>query len=157
MKKKDIVINVSNIETRIALLGDGLLLEYYLQRPENFSLVGNIYKARVLNLISGLKAAFVDIGIDKNGFLPLNEIPFEEFSELFESDVELEHEYRPEEIKLRKNQEIVIQVTKDSYGVKGPRVTSYISIPGRYVVLLVNAKNIGVSRCQMIRQKIMDW
>jgi ribonuclease G len=146
VKKKDIVINVSNIETRIALLGDGLLLEYYLQRPENFSLVGNIYKARVLNLISGLKAAFVDIGIDKNGFLPLNEIPFEEFSEIFESDVELEHEYRPEEIKLRKNQEIVIQVTKDSYGVKGPRVTSYISIPGRYVVLLVNAKNIGVSR-----------
>lgn len=146
MKRKDIVISVSSVETRIALLGDGLLLEYYLQRPENFSLVGNIYKARVLNMISGLKAAFVDIGIDKNGFLPLNEIPFEEFSEVFESDVELEHEYRPEEIKLKKNQEIVIQITKDAYGVKGPRVTSYISIPGRYVVLLVNAKNIGVSR-----------
>ncbi|MGB3479142.1 MAG: Rne/Rng family ribonuclease [bacterium] len=146
MKRKDIVISVSSVETRIALLGDGLLLEYYLQRPENFSLVGNIYKARVLNMISGLKAAFVDIGIDKNGFLPLNEIPFEEFSEVFESDIELEHEYRPEEIKLRKNQEIVIQITKDAYGVKGPRVTSYISIPGRYVVLLVNAKNIGVSR-----------
>ncbi len=146
MKRKDIVISVSSVETRIALLGDGLLLEYYLQRPENFSLVGNIYKAKVLNMISGLKAAFVDIGIDKNGFLPLNEIPFEEFSEVFESDVELEHEYRPEEIKLKKNQEIVIQITKDAYGVKGPRVTSYISIPGRYVVLLVNAKNIGVSR-----------
>ena len=146
MKRKDIVISVSSVETRIALLGDGLLLEYYLQRPENFSLVGNIYKARVLNMISGLKAAFVDIGIDKNGFLPLNEIPFEEFSEVFERDVELEHEYRPEEIKLRKNQEIVIQITKDAYGVKGPRVTSYISIPGRYVVLLVKAKNIGVSR-----------
>lgn len=151
MKKKDIVINVSNVETRIALLGDGLLLEYYLQRPENSSLVGNIYKAKVLNMISGLKAAFVDIGLNKNGFLPLNEIPFEEFSEVFESDVELEHKYRPEEIKLRKNQEIVIQITKDSYGVKGPRVTSYISIPGRYVVLLINAKNIGVSR--KIRQR----
>lgn len=146
MKRKDIVISVSSVETRIALLGDGLLLEYYLQRPENFSLVGNIYKARVLNMISGLKAAFVDIGIDKNGFLPLNEIPFEEFSEVFERDVELKYEYRPEEIKLRRNQEIVIQITKDAYGVKGPRVTSYISIPGRYVVLLVNAKNIGVSR-----------
>lgn len=146
MKRKDIVISVSSVETRIALLGDGLLFEYYLQRPENFSLVGNIYKARVLNMISGLKAAFVDIGIDKNGFLPLNEIPFEEFSEVFERDVELKYEYRPEEIKLRRNQEIVIQITKDAYGVKGPRVTSYISIPGRYVVLLVNAKNIGVSR-----------
>ena len=146
MKKKDIVVNISKVETRIALLEDGLLLEYYLERPEKNSLVGHIYKAKVLNLISGLKAAFVNIGVDRNGFLPLNEIPFEDFSELFESDVELEHEYRPEEIKLKKNQEIIVQVTKDSYGIKGPRVTSYISIPGRYVVLLINAKNIGVSR-----------
>ncbi|MBN2620078.1 Rne/Rng family ribonuclease [candidate division WOR-3 bacterium] len=146
MKKKDIVISVSNIETRIAICEDGVLLEYYLERPEQNSLVGCIYKAKVLNMISGLKAAFVDIGSDRNGFLPLNEIPFEDFSELFESEIELEHEYRPEEIKLKKNQEIIVQVTKDSYGVKGPRVTSFISIPGRYVVLLINAKNIGVSR-----------
>lgn len=146
MRKKEIVANVSNVETRIALTVDGLLQEYYLERPKQSSLVGHIYKAKVINLMSGLKAAFVNIGVDKNGFLPLTEIPFEDFSELFESDVELEHEYRPEEIKLKKNQEIVVQVTKDSYGVKGPRVTSFISIPGRYIVLLINAKNIGVSR-----------
>jgi ribonuclease G len=146
VKKKDIVISVSNLETRIAVLTEGILLEYFVERPEHNSLVGHIYKAKVLNLIPGLKAAFVDIGADRNGFLPLNEIPFEDFSELFESDVELEHEYRPEEIKLRKDQEIVVQVTKDSYGIKGPRVTSYISIPGRYMVLLINARNIGVSR-----------
>lgn len=151
MKKKDIVISVSNIETRIAICEDGVLFEYYLERPEHSSLVGCIYKAKVLNLISGLKAAFVDIGSDRNGFLPLNEIPFEEFSGLFESEIELEQEYRPEEIKLRKNQEIIVQVTKDSYGMKGPRVTSFISIPGRYIVLLVNARNIGVSR--KIRQR----
>lgn len=146
MRKKEIVANVSNVETRIALTVDGLLQEYYLERPKQSSLVGHVYKAKVINLMSGLKAAFVNIGIDRNGFLPLTEIPFEDFSELFESDVELEHEYRPEEIKLKKNQEIVVQVTKDSYGVKGPRVTSFISIPGRYIVLLINAKNIGVSR-----------
>jgi ribonuclease G len=146
VRKKEIVANVSNVETRIALTVDGLLQEYYLERPKQSSLVGHIYKAKVINLMSGLKAAFVNIGVDKNGFLPLTEIPFEDFSELFESDVELEHEYRPEEIKLKKNQEIVVQVTKDSYGVKGPRVTSFISIPGRYTVLLINAKNIGVSR-----------
>ena len=146
MRKKEIVANVSNVETRIALMVDGLLQEYYLERPKQSSLVGHVYKAKVINLMSGLKAAFVNIGIDRNGFLPLTEIPFEDFSELFESDVELEHEYRPEEIKLKKNQEIVVQVTKDSYGVKGPRVTSFISIPGRYIVLLINAKNIGVSR-----------
>jgi len=146
VRKKEIVANVSNVETRIALMVDGLLQEYYLERPKQSSLVGHVYKAKVINLMSGLKAAFVNIGIDRNGFLPLTEIPFEDFSELFESDVELEHEYRPEEIKLKKNQEIVVQVTKDSYGVKGPRVTSFISIPGRYIVLLINAKNIGVSR-----------
>jgi len=146
VRKKEIVANVSNVETRIALMVDGLLQEYYLERPKQSSLVGHIYKAKVINLMSGLKAAFVNIGVDRNGFLPLTEIPFEDFSELFESDVELEHEYRPEEIKLKKNQEIVVQVTKDSYGVKGPRVTSFISIPGRYIVLLINAKNIGVSR-----------
>lgn len=153
MKGKDIIVNVSNTETRIAVLGNGSLIEFYLERAEQTSLVGHIYKAKVLNLIPGLKAAFVNIGIDKNGFLPLNEIPFEEFAELFESEIELEQEYRPEEIKLKENQEIVVQVTKDSYGIKGPRVTSYISMPGRYAVLLINAKNIGVSR--KIRQRRM--
>ncbi len=151
MRKKDIIVNISNTEARIAVLQNGNFVEFYLDRAEQTSLVGNIYKGKVLNLISGLKAAFVNIGIEKNGFLPLNEIPFEEFSELFESEIEMEHEYRPEEIKLKENQEILVQVTKDSYGIKGPRITSYISLPGRYVVLLINAKNIGISR--RIRQR----
>ena len=151
MRKKDIIVNISNTEARIAVMQNGSFAEFYLDRAEQTSLVGNIYKGKVLNLIAGLKAAFVNIGIEKNGFLPLNEIPFEEFSELFESEIEMEQEYRPEEIKLRENQEILVQVTKDSYGIKGPRITSYISIPGRYVVLLINAKNIGISR--RIRQR----
>lgn len=151
MRKKDIIVNISNTEARIAVMQNGSFVEFYLDRAEQTSLVGNVYKGKVLNLISGLKAAFVNIGIEKNGFLPLNEIPFEEFSELFESEIEMEHEYRPEEIKLKENQEIIVQVTKDSYGIKGPRITSYISIPGRYVVLLINAKNIGISR--RIRQR----
>jgi ribonuclease G len=151
VRKKDIIVNISNSETRIAVMQDGSFAEFYLERAERTSIVGNIYKGKVLNLISGLKAAFVNIGIEKNGFLPLNEIPFEEFSQLFESEIEMEQERRPEEIKLRENQEIIVQVTKDSYGIKGPRITSYISIPGRYVVLLVNAKNIGISR--KIRQR----
>lgn len=147
MIRKDIFVNVSPAETRIAVLENDLLVEYHVERPDQSSLVGNIYKAKVLNLMTGLKAAFVDLGLDKNGFLPLDEIPFKEFSELFESeDVELDEEYRSKELKLKENQEIIVQVTKDSYGVKGPRVTSYISLPGRYVVLLVNARNVGVSR-----------
>lgn len=151
MRKKDIIVNISNSETRIAVMQNGAFAEFYLDRAERTSIVGNIYKGKVLNLISGLKAAFVNIGIEKNGFLPLNEIPFEEFSQLFESEIEMEQERRPEEIKLREKQEIIVQVTKDSYGIKGPRITSYISIPGRYVVLLVNAKNVGISR--KIRQR----
>jgi ribonuclease G len=151
VRKKDIIVNISNTEARIAVMQNGSFVEFYLDRAEQTSLVGNVYKGKVLNLIAGLKAAFVNIGIEKNGFLPLNEIPFEEFSELFESEIEMEQEYRPEEIKLRENQEILVQVTKDSYGIKGPRITSYISIPGRYVVLLINAKNIGISR--RIRQR----
>lgn len=147
MIKKDIFVSVATTETRIAVLENDVLIEFHVDRPDQISLVGNIYKARVLNLMTGLKAAFVDIGMEKNGFLPLDEIPFKEFSELFDSeDIEIEEEFKSEGIKLKENQEIIVQITKDSYGVKGPRLTSYISIPGRYVVLLLNAKNIGVSR-----------
>ncbi len=147
MIRKDIFVSVATTETRIAVLENDVLIEFHVDRPDQISLVGNIYKAKVLNLMTGLKAAFVDIGMEKNGFLPLDEIPFKEFSELFESeDIEIEEEVRVEGAKLKENQEIIVQITKDSYGVKGPRVTSYISIPGRYVVLLLNAKNIGVSR-----------
>lgn len=147
MTRKDIFVSVATTETRIALLENDVLIEFHVDRPDQISLVGNIYKASVLNLMSGLKAAFVDIGLEKNGFLPLDEIPFKEFSEMFENeDIEINEEFKTEGIKLKENQEIIVQVTKDSYGVKGPRVTSYISIPGRYVVLLLNAKNVGVSR-----------
>ena len=146
MSRKDIVVNVSKTETRIAVLDEGQLVEFYLERLEQTSLIGRVYKAKVLNVISGLKAAFVNIGIEKNGFLPLNEIPFEDFSELFESEFEPTEASQPAELKLKENQEIIVQVTKDAYGVKGPRVTSYVSIPGRYLVLLINAKNIGISR-----------
>ncbi len=151
MSKKDIIVSVSKTETRIALLEDDRMIGLYVERPEENSLVGNIYKGKVLNLISGLKAAFVDIGLDKNGFLPLDEIPFEDFTDLFENEVEMEEKPKPEEIKLKEHQETIVQITKDSYGVKGPRVTSYISLAGRYMVLLVNARNVGVSR--KIRQR----
>jgi ribonuclease G len=147
MVKKEIFVSCATTETRIAVTENDVLIEFHVDRPDQISLVGNIYKARVLNLMPGLKAAFVDLGLEKNGFLPLDEIPFKEFSELFESeDIEIDEEFKPEEVKLKENQEIIVQITKDSYGIKGPRVTSYISIPGRYVVLLLNAKNIGVSR-----------
>ncbi len=148
MSKKDIIVSVSKTETRIVMLEDDRMTGLYVERPEENSLVSNIYKGKVLNLISGLKAAFVDIGLDKNGFLPLDEIPFEDYSDLFENegDKEDKPKPRPEEIKLKEHQETIVQITKDSYGVKGPRVTSYISLPGRYMVLLVNARNVGVSR-----------
>lgn len=144
--KKDIVVNVSPLETRIAVLEDDVLVELHVDRLAKNSLVGTVYKARVLNLMTGLKAAFVNLGLERNGFLPLDEIPFEDFAEMFEGEIEMKEKPRPEHLKLKENQEIIVQITKDSYGVKGPRVTSYISIAGRNVVLLVNARNVGVSR-----------
>ncbi|MEO0225742.1 MAG: Rne/Rng family ribonuclease [candidate division WOR-3 bacterium] len=148
MSKKDIILNITHTETRIAVVDDGVLSDFYVSRPGLTGIIGNIYKGRVENVVPGLKAAFVNINMEKNAFLPISEIPFEEFSELLEDEVEIEEKEskRPSEILLKEGQEILVQVTKESYGGKGPRITSYLSIPGRYVVLLVNASNVGISR-----------
>lgn len=154
MSKKDIVLNITHSETRIALVDDNMLSNFYVSRPDSIGVIGNIYKGRVENVVPGLKAAFVDINMEKNAFLPISEIPFEEFSDLFEDDAgHGRHgtQSKPSELLLKEGQEILVQVTKDSYGGKGPRITSYLSIPGRYVVLLINSNNVGISR--KIREK----
>ncbi len=148
MNKRDIILNITHSETRIAIVDEAILSDFYVSRPGSTGVIGNIYKGKVENVVSGLKAAFVNINMEKNAFLPISEIPFEDFSELFEDDVEVENRdsRKPADLMLRENQEILVQVTKDSYGGKGPRITSYLSLPGRYVVLLVNASNVGISR-----------
>ncbi len=148
MSKKDIVLNVTHSETRIAIMDDEVLNEFYVNRPGSTGIIGNIYKGRVENVVPGLKAAFININMEKNAFLPISEIPFEEFTDLFEDEVEIDRKEaeKPSELRLKEGQDILVQVTKESYGVKGPRITSYLSLPGRYIVLLINSSNVGISR-----------
>ncbi|MCS7258504.1 MAG: Rne/Rng family ribonuclease [candidate division WOR-3 bacterium] len=146
---KEIIITTRQFEgeIRIAVLENNQLVEFYLEHEIKRSLVGRVYKGIVENVIPGLRGAFVNLGLKKNGFLPLADIP--ELEIFDESKLELEpdtkkREYSP--IVLSKGQEIICQVTKEPIGEKGPRITSYISLAGRYLVYFPNASRIGISR-----------
>lgn len=165
---REILINILDEEKRIAFLEDGQLDEYYIEREEGEQLVGNIYKGRVTNVKSAIQAAFVDIGLDKNGFLHVSDV--EPDAALFremegedkegESETEIEAEEPAQNIPpskaqhksssitelLKENQEVLVQVMKGPIGTKGVRLTTNISIPGRHIVLLPNTKLRGVSR-----------
>ena len=155
--RKEIIINDSSSETRIAICEDRELVELYVERPENERMVGDIYKGKVENVIDAIRAAFVDIGMDLNGFLPFADIGNQvvEFSALAET-VSMEEEpskrrrrKRPSKKRsapVRGGQEILVQVTKEPIRTKGARLTTDISLPGRFLVLVPNNNTIGVSR-----------
>ncbi len=151
---KEIIINAESLETRVAVLEENRLEEFTIERTEEERLVGSIFKGRVRNLEDGLKAAFVDIGFEKNAFLHYWDI----VPANFDSNVELverEDRRRREKPKITQRDiprlyppgtDIVIQVTKGPIGTKGPRVTTNLAIPGRFLVLLPNSDQCGVSR-----------
>ena len=150
---KEIIINAEALETRVAVLEEGKLEEFTIERTEEERLVGSIYKGKVRNLEDGLKAAFVDIGFEKNAFLHYWDI----VPNGFDSGVELvEREgRRREKPKITQKDiprlyppgsDIIVQVTKGPIGTKGPRVTTNIVLPGRYLVLLPNSDQSGISR-----------
>ncbi|MBM3890889.1 MAG: ribonuclease E/G, partial [Verrucomicrobia bacterium] len=151
---KEIVINAEPLETRVALMENGQLEELSLERTTEERLVGSIFKGRIKNLEHGLKAAFVDIGQEKNGFLHYWDIiP----SQLDSSIETVEREGKRREPKQRITQrdipnlyppgsEIVVQITKGPIGTKGPRLTTSVSIPGRYLVLMPFSDQSGISR-----------
>jgi ribonuclease G len=160
---KRIVVNGGLTETRIAVQEGSLLTELYLERHDRRSIVGSVYKGVVTNVLPGMQAAFVDIGLTKDAFLyggdytaNLGEIPasalegHEEHDEDAEVDVDETETRReptvPIEDVLRKGQEVLVQVSKEPLGTKGARVTSFISIPGRYIVYMPQARHVGVSR-----------
>jgi ribonuclease G len=134
---KQLIVSADTWEVRVAVLEQNRLAELYLERRQQPSLVGNIYRARVENVLGGMDAAFVDIGLPKNGFLYVDEVVVPE-----ESDA------RPRKITqlLRPGQEITVQVTKDPMGTKGPRLTTQLSIAGRYLVYVPGGTMCGVSR-----------
>ncbi|HCC68642.1 MAG TPA: Rne/Rng family ribonuclease [Nitrospiraceae bacterium] len=144
----EIIINAGREETRVALLEAGQPCDLYIERKKDASLVGNIYKGRVVRILPGMQSAFVDIGLEKAAFLHVADIYSGFDSPIFLE--ELEEEARPLNLSieemLQDGQEILVQVSKDPIGSKGARVTSYITIPGRYLVLMSGDERIGVSR-----------
>lgn len=151
---KEIIINVSPLETRIAILEENRLAELAIERHESRSVVGNIYKGRVDSIVPGIQAAFVDIGLGKNGFLYVSDIAGAEgtgdfiFEEGTARPADRSRRGKPPSIEslLKKNQHIMVQVSKDMLGTKGVRLTNYVTLPGRYVVLMPTVKHLGISR-----------
>ncbi len=143
-----IVINATPEEVRLALLeADNQLAELYIERKKDASLVGNIYKGRVIKILPGMQSAFVDIGLSKAAFLHVADVhstfEYSLFGEDIENTIPLE---LPIEELLQEGQDVFVQVSKDPMGTKGARVTSYITLPGRYLVLMPGVEHIGVSR-----------
>ncbi len=179
--KSEIVINAAIHETRIAIIEDNRLVEIWVERPENERMVGDIYKGRVKAVLPGIQAAFVDIGMEKSAFLHVSDvsgasIDFSAQYDMDEDDDEdddehppassprdkrgrqrggggksREKKYPPIETVIKKDQELLVQVTKEPISTKGARVTSEISLAGRFFVLVPGGGKIGVSR------KIESW
>jgi ribonuclease G len=152
---KEIIINVAPGETRIAILEDSQVVEIMVERGESDRIVGDIYKGVVGAVLPGMQAAFVDIGQEKSAFLHVSDMRdvTAEFADLEEEgSLEIEEGQRqtspdaPIEDLLMKGQEILVQVTKEPISTKGPRVTTQISLPGRFLVLVPFSGSIGVSR-----------
>jgi len=131
-------VSVDVTEQRVAVLEDGRVAEVYLERPERRSIAGNIYKGIVDNVLPGMEAAFVEIGLEKNGFLYVDEIVVPELEGR-------RHGKRIQDL-LNRGQEILVQAVKDPMKTKGARLTTEISLPGRFVVFVPQGEGIGVSR-----------
>ncbi len=151
--QKQILINAEPRETRVAILEGNNLEEYYVERLGYKRIVGNIYKGKVDAIIPGLAAAFIDIGLEKDGFLYAGDIATESADHLsleFDEAIFDSAKRRPsEDIEklLKKGQEILIQIEKVAVGTKGPRLTQYISLPGRFLVLMpLQKRHIGISK-----------
>lgn len=146
LPKVEIVVNCSNRETRIAVLEDNELMEYRVEREER--VVGSIFKGIVQNVLPGMDAAFVDIGLERNAFLYVADILPEDPTDNSPASLK-RSELRRRKIKdlLKPGQQVMVQVTKGPRGTKGARVSTRIALPGRYVVLMPEStKHAGVSR-----------
>ena len=164
---KELIINVTEHETRVALLEDGNIVELFIERSDDADITGNIYKGRVQRVLPGMQAAFVDIGLNQAAFIYVDDIYGESYdfleervdaendesheniiSDRVDPDSESHYEKRsvPIEDLITEGQEILVQVAKSPIGTKGARITSYVSLPGRFLVLMPTSDHIGISR-----------
>ena len=162
--KREIIVNSSMVETRVAVLEDGQLAELMIADARIEGLAGNIYKGRVLKILPGMQAAFVDIGLSKDAFLYVRDIyeDLEDYERILTAGEESEGEERlppPTPPKrpprqgqpsidelLQEGQEVLVQVAREPLGTKGARITSHITLPGRYLVYMPTEQHIGISR-----------
>lgn len=141
---EEILINVTPVETRVALVENGMLQEVYIERSGRRGIVGNIYKGKVVRVLPGMEAAFVDIGLERAAFIHA--------SDIYRPDKQDEgsNNGQPKVIPeistlLREGQSLVVQVTKDPIGTKGARLTTQLSVPSRYLVYMPGMDHVGIS------------
>ncbi len=156
MPNSMILINITSQETRVSLVENNALTELYIERNRDRGIVGNIYKGRVVRVLPGMQASFVDIGHDRAAFLYVTEVQdtVKEMIPLGDGDdLEIErydsrhrsHDMHIQDL-LQEGQEVVVQIDKEPRGTKGAQVTTHISLPGRYLVYMPTMRHIGVSR-----------
>ncbi|KPK33543.1 MAG: ribonuclease G [Chlamydiae bacterium SM23_39] len=154
---KEIILNIENKERRYALLKFGKLEELIIERKNSRQITGNIYRGKVINILHNIQSAFIDINEGENGFIHISDIleNTKKFEEMFDMDFDIQYDsssYKNKKMDkdinqlLKKDQPVLVQVVKEPIGTKGARLTSNISIPGRYLVLLPNMPHKGVSR-----------
>ena len=154
---RDIVINHTTLETRVAVLEEGTVTELYHEREKERGVVGNIYKGKVLKVLPGMESAFVDIGLEKASFLYVDDVlpDFTVYDDFDEGGAERpahtgngrsKGQRPPIDQLLKEGQEILVQVSKGPIGTKGARITGHLSIPGRNLVYMPTMDSVGVSR-----------
>ncbi|MBM2838587.1 MAG: RNAse [Deltaproteobacteria bacterium] len=157
----ELIINAPSYETRIALLENGVVSELFVERSSDLGIFGNIYKGKVVKILPGMQAAFVDIGLERTAFLYVTDVreeldEYEVFMKEGDEGIEFESEFAPArftsaasvpiEDLLKEGQEILVQVSKEPLGAKGARITSHLSLAGRHLVFTPTVDHVGVSR-----------
>ncbi len=140
--RREILMQVEEADTKVAVVEDGQLVELYVERDMDQRVVGNIYKGVVKNILPGMQAAFVDIGLEKNAFLYVADARTEPAA----GTDGLPIEEPPIQTLLKEGQEIMVQIAKEPVGSKGARITAQITLPGRYLVLMPTTEHVAVSR-----------
>jgi ribonuclease G len=163
---REIVINATKHESRIAVLDEGQVVELWVERTRHRTIVGNIYKGRVTKVLPGMQSAFVNLGLERDAFLYVSDVleDMEEYDSEHSEELHFDDvaHHRPEASisdLLREGQEIVVQVSKDTIAGKGARITSHITLPGRFLVYMPTVNHVGVSRRienETERQRLKD-
>jgi ribonuclease G len=155
---KEMIVSSNGHETMVAILEDDLVAEVFVERERHRGVVGNVYKGRVSKVLPGMQSSFIDIGLERDGFLYVAEVidTLDEFDKLASDDDDegggkgrdRDRDKPPPKIEelLKEGQEIIVQVVKEPLGTKGARLTSHVTMPGRFLVFMPTVDHIGVSR-----------